>query len=101
MVSLPITSDSSCPWARISTVAQIWEGSLDVRVTAWLNKFHIELLEDKPDWANRTHVTNHFIVRQLAATKPKPLLHHPELPEIDVVLGQLAVGRASRWISSA
>lgn len=53
------------PLAGISTVKQIRESSFDIRATSRLNRLHIELLKDNPDWgsAERRNDLNHFVAR--------------------------------------
>ncbi|MDR0233758.1 MAG: lactate dehydrogenase [Zoogloeaceae bacterium] len=53
------------PLAGITTVKQIRDSSFDIRATSRLNRLHIELLKDNPDWggADQRHEMNHFMAR--------------------------------------
>ncbi len=51
--------------AGISTVRQIRENAFDVKATSRLNRLHVELLGDNPEWGTeaRGHEMNHFMAR--------------------------------------
>lgn len=53
------------PLAGITTVKQIRESSFDIKATGRLNRLHVELLKDNPEWgtAARRPDMNHFMAR--------------------------------------
>ena len=53
------------PLAGITTVRQIAENSFDIRATSRLNRLHVELLKDNPEWGTsaRRHDMNQLMAR--------------------------------------